>query len=96
MVMPTAPAAGDSPGSMDEEFLTLMCNDPELLSGAFEAIVAAEWCNQTIPRRPEGAVDRHADGCRTNRITPPVDRPDLSAEGPIEPHYPFSQHTHPR
>ncbi len=47
---------GSNAGTIDEEFLDLVCSDEELLRAEFEAIVAAEWPMPPMrPPRPSPA-----------------------------------------
>ncbi|MGW5237755.1 hypothetical protein ACWEOW_02360 [Monashia sp. NPDC004114] len=66
--MPTAPLAAPATGdtsdttetsaaTVDEQFLDLICNDPDLVAAEFEAIIAAEW-----PEPPTRLPGRGAAG----------------------------------
>jgi len=58
--MPSAAPVGDTAArSVDEQFLELICNDPDLLAAEFDAITAAEW--------PEPPVDDARPGAGRGR-----------------------------
>ena len=63
--MLTAHATGDSPGSVREEFLTLMCSDPVLLGYAFDTIMTEQYGNQdanTTKGDPSKTPPQRSDG----------------------------------
>jgi hypothetical protein len=52
---PATPATGDPTARrIDEQFLDLICNDQDLLTAEFDAIIAAEWPNP--PANPPGGA----------------------------------------
>jgi hypothetical protein len=75
--MPTAGLTGDTRDTaaptVDEQFLDLICNDPDLVAAEFDAIIAAEW-PEPPARRPgrseaggqpgSGGARRAADAAR--------------------------------
>ena len=63
--MLTAHATGDSPGSIREEFLTIMCSDPVLLGYAFDTIITEQCGNQGSNGRrgfPSKTPPQRSDG----------------------------------
>jgi hypothetical protein len=62
--MPTTPATGDP--TVEEQFLNLICNDPDLLAAEFDAIIAAAW-----PTPPADGPGRPA----ADPVRDPVHRP---------------------
>jgi hypothetical protein len=47
--------------SVDEQFLTLMCSDADLLRAEFEALVAEDWPGTPAKRPGVGAAAGHPD-----------------------------------
>jgi hypothetical protein len=72
--MPSAPATSDPAArTVDEQFLDLICNDPDLLAAEFDAIIAAEWPQPPPDRPARGAASGHPG------MAQPAARPSLSA-----------------
>ena len=78
--MPTTPATGDTiTGTVDEQFLDLICSDEDLLRAEFDAIITAEWPSPPANTPGRGAADgRPASGAHRQpvvRVAGPVARP---------------------
>ena len=58
--MPTAPATGGTTAQrVEEQFVDLVCNDPDLLAAEFDSIIAAEWAEPPADRPGRGAAGEH-------------------------------------
>jgi hypothetical protein len=61
--MAIAPATGDTTaGSVEEQFLDLICSDVDLLAAEFDAIITAEWPEPPPSRPGRGAAGGNPDG----------------------------------
>lgn len=70
----------------EEEFLSLICADDELLRAEFDAIITASWGQPARPRRPRRARPPARYPQRRGRITasaggPPGPQHEPGAEG---------------
>ena len=71
--------------TVDEQFLTLICSDEDLLRAEFDAIIAAEWpgppTNTPGRRSADGRPARDAPGRGVDRGARPVARPQHPGAG---------------
>jgi len=78
--MPTTPATGDAPTrNVEEQFLDLICHDPDLLAAEFDAIIAAEWPEPPGNGFRQGIGDGHpnrgAARCAADPLRSTASRP---------------------
>jgi hypothetical protein len=76
--MPTTPATGDATArTVQEQFLDLMCNDADLVTAEFDAIIAAQWPNPPADRPGRGAAGGHP-------VNPAARRTAANFAGPVD------------
>jgi hypothetical protein len=71
-------ASGPVSDATDEQLLDLICNDPELLTAEFDAIVAAEWPTPPVEHRRHATAAGPPDrtlGRLTLEVTTLASRP---------------------
>jgi len=62
----------DNPARVDQEFVRLVCHDPDLLDAEFEAIIAASWNDPPADPRPDHPGDREPQPHRPEDCICPV------------------------
>jgi hypothetical protein len=73
--MPTTPATADTAArTVEEQFLDLICNDADLLTAEFDAIIAAEWPNPPVNPPGRGPTGRQPTRPAARRLMTRVRR----------------------
>ena len=84
--MHTPMTADPSCRAVDEQFLELICDDPDLLDAEFAAIVAAEWPVPPARARPSAGVE-HSGGGPARRGTVGIGGRPTHPPSPVRPRW---------